>query len=708
MTLSFFNTSAGKKNKSAIVLNEASASYPRLASLMQTNNKSTTPEPLEPEEVDENFFYKHITTHFHSLFCDSAVVCIPHSKSIQGLVITKDIIESHCFQRSPFYCNQFVATKQRQKIIALEFPIITTIFGFKEQRTVNIMAEETVYLKKKKIRLISIDRLLEGNPSTRQHHQQHAITIPPNRNSRTDLEFLNMFSENLEALYELRLAIQEFTDSYVYIKGFNRDTVERIQHMYMKTYRTILERNTLLQNSCRIPSEHDRFLELVENVVMGFLHKKIWVHTLQSLLASQDSYLDHICDCYDTVELSQYSLRHPISEMRASHFRKAIDCFQRIDCGSSSLVEPYESTLKHLAFTPLEKLEVVKSTLELISSAVADYIEQEPSNHSDSSVTADEMIPLLAFVIVQSNVSRIASSIYYMQYYRLARMIEGSAYSFVVTTIKSAIEFLKGDPLFILHNPNLTDHSPSSRTRSTSLGSTITKQKHLSQPNYRTQHRKTQSADLYNLISNTIDSPPFGTDDTMDDTDEDDPYNSSNTSSHSNSRRNSAILRPYMVLPRHHEGRKSLDIPHDWLTPQPQPQPQQTNKMIPSRTLAATKPMIQTTFPKISNSTPLSTEEEESALDMPKLGRSLSASTVVKSQQKKATPPTVINLRDRVSFDGMQRPASICLDTRSLHSIEDSAEDQEELMGDFLMGLSKLDGNVVGGRSGSFKTFKRP
>ncbi|KAI8331644.1 hypothetical protein BD560DRAFT_55776 [Blakeslea trispora] len=515
MALSFFNTSTGKKNKSVVMLNEASASYPRLASLITTTPTPTTTatEPLKPEEVDENFFYKHITTHFHSLFCDSAIVCVPHSKSIQGLVITKDIIESHCFQRSPFYCNQYVATKQRQKIIALEFPIITTIFGFKEQRTVNIMAEETVYLKKKKIRLISIDRLLEGNPSTHPHLQQHAITIPPNRNSRTDLEFLNMFSENLEALHELRLAIQEFTVSYVYIKGFNRDTVERIQHMYMKTYRTILERNTLLQNSCRIPSEHDRFLELVENVVMGFLHKKIWVHTLQSLLASQDSYMDHICDCYDTVELSQFSLRHPISEMRTSHFKKAIECFQRIDCGSSSLVEPYESTLKHVAYTPLEKLEAVKSTLELITSAVSDYIEQEPGNHhSDSSVTADEMIPLLAFVIVQSNVSRIASSIYYMQYYRLARMIEGSVYSYVVTAIKSAIEFLKGDPLFILHNPNIT-HDSLNRTRSTSLGSNngIKQKQHLP-IHYRTQHRKTQSADLYNLITHTIESP-FGTDD---------------------------------------------------------------------------------------------------------------------------------------------------------------------------------------------------
>ncbi|KAF1796744.1 hypothetical protein FB192DRAFT_1292222 [Mucor lusitanicus] len=331
-------------------------------------------DPLEPEEIDENFFYKHMMTHFHSLFCESAIVCIPHSKSIEGLVITKDIIESHCFQTSPYFCGQYMATKQKQKIIALDFPIITTILGFKEERTVHIMAEESVYLKNKKIKLLSIDRLLEGEPPAYHHHHKHAITIPPVRNSRTDLEFLNMFSENLEALYELQIAVQEFTDSYVYIKGYNKSTVERIQHMYMKTYRTILQRNKLLQESCRTPSEHDQFLELVENVVMSFLHKKIWIQSLQSLLASQDNYLDTICYTYSNVTLSQYSLRYPISEMHLSCFDEAITNFRRLDSDSSN-VEPYKSTLKQLAFTPLEKLAVVKSTLDLITTTVRDYVQ---------------------------------------------------------------------------------------------------------------------------------------------------------------------------------------------------------------------------------------------------------------------------------------------------------------------------------------------
>jgi hypothetical protein len=111
---------------------------------------------------------------------------------------------------------------------------------------------------------------------------------------------------------------------------------------------------------------------------MSFLHKKIWIQSLQSLLSSQDNYIDTICYSYSNVTLSQYSLRYPISEMNISCFQQAINNFKRLDSDHSTILDPYKvSSTKHqqLAFTPLEKLAVVKSTLDLISSAVYDYIQ---------------------------------------------------------------------------------------------------------------------------------------------------------------------------------------------------------------------------------------------------------------------------------------------------------------------------------------------
>ncbi|KAI8642868.1 hypothetical protein BD408DRAFT_402253 [Parasitella parasitica] len=253
----------------------------------------------------------------------------------------------------------------------------------------------------------------------------------------------------------------------------------------------------------------------------------------------------------------------------------------------------------------------------------------------------------------------------------------------------------------------------------------------------------------------------------VDEGDDDDDDRCSTTSS-SSSCRNVALLRPHIVLPnpRHAENRKSLDIPNDWLLPN-NSSPRMTgngrnyyhtNGYKPSRNLSSSRPMVSTTFPSLSNSTPLrldalppshyhhrlqpsspplqpassplrpqqyqqqqepeqqqqqqqqhpqyhhhlpSVPSVSSVADIPKLGRSLSASTFRKKRSQQ--PPKVITVRDRISFDSIQRPASLYLDTRSLHSIEDGGEESEELMGDFLLNLGKLDGNVVG----SFKPFKR-
>ncbi|KAG1461698.1 hypothetical protein G6F55_003422 [Rhizopus delemar] len=469
------------------------------------------------------------------------------------------------------------------------------------------MAEEMVYVGRKKIVVYSIDKLLEGEVPKKYSHKP-AITIPPIRNAKNDLEFLNMFPENLEAIHELQLAVQEFIDTYVYIKGYNKTTVERIQHMYMKTYRTILQKNKLLQDSCRTPSEHDRFLELVENVVMSFLHKKIWIQTLQQLLESQDNYLDSICCVYSHVVLSQYSLRYPLSEMHVSCFYDAISNFQRIDIQ---------------AITPLEKLAVLRSTLDLISVAVRDYVKHFGHSTSDTSVTSDEMIPLLAFIIVQSHVPRKASLIYYMQHYRLARMIEGSVYSFVLATMKSACEFLKDDPL------SLHDMAATQRSRSVSF-----QHEPKSSDLLLSHHRKSQSADFH-----------------------------TETGPH--------ILRPHIVLPStnsstssHSDHRKSLEIPDHWVVYQSSSSSSTNTRHIQKQSLGASKPMFSTIVPSLSTN-----------LYPTKLGRSLSASPTT----TRKCPPEVIHVPERL--DPIKRPASM-IDTVSDDGMGDFLNSLSQLDGD--------------------------
>lgn len=88
-------------------------SYPTLVSMIQSKTaNSPNPSPTsstssrsrptsiaaypsvlpEPEELEDNRFYRYIRSHFNLIFSRSSVVCIPHSKSLEGLVLTKDFI----------------------------------------------------------------------------------------------------------------------------------------------------------------------------------------------------------------------------------------------------------------------------------------------------------------------------------------------------------------------------------------------------------------------------------------------------------------------------------------------------------------------------------------------------------------------------------------------------------------------------------------
>ena len=53
--------------------------------------------PLEPEELEHNRFYRYIRSHFNLIFSRSSVVCVPHSRSLEGLILTKDFIGNFFF-----------------------------------------------------------------------------------------------------------------------------------------------------------------------------------------------------------------------------------------------------------------------------------------------------------------------------------------------------------------------------------------------------------------------------------------------------------------------------------------------------------------------------------------------------------------------------------------------------------------------------------
>ncbi|KAI7854930.1 hypothetical protein BDC45DRAFT_115569 [Circinella umbellata] len=255
----------------------------------------------------------------------------------------------------------------------------------------------------------------------------------------------------------------------------------------------------------------------------------------------------------------------------------------------------------------------------------------------------------------------------------------------------------------------------------------------LTAPSSRLRHRKSHSADLHHLAAEIEDQY-------------EDQYGSggSNINSRRSSLTPSVLVRPPIVLPTPREmNRRSLDITNDWMltnsgksstyshhyqqhyagTGRPASFGTLHGSNNSNNNVGHSRPIISTTFPTISNSSPLpgfctspsitnnsrpsspqttgsaKSFDHSTTNDTRRLERSLSSTSSLFSK-KLNHPPEIINIRNK--YEGLRRPASICIDPRSMHR-----NDEDDLMGDFLRGLQSLDGDIVGERTGSYRTVRR-
>jgi hypothetical protein len=119
---------------------------------------------------------------------------------------------------------------------------------------------------------------------------------------------------------------------------------------------------------------------------MRMLHDKIWSHSLPGFLSAEDSNLELLSIAYgrDTIALGRYGISGRISSMPRRHLNKAIACLQQMDADrecsrlpSYQYAEEDEEPFDFQpAYTPIEKLACVKTTLDLISHAAETYIKE--------------------------------------------------------------------------------------------------------------------------------------------------------------------------------------------------------------------------------------------------------------------------------------------------------------------------------------------
>ncbi|KAG0282071.1 hypothetical protein BGZ96_000858 [Linnemannia gamsii] len=237
----------------------------------------------------------------HALNCfqPGNVICVPRERTLGGLIFHKTFVETHILTPSPYYRGQYLTLDNR--VVEIDKEYVKEISGFAQPRSVKILSEETVYngSSQKPTRVLMIDRPLEGD-GVALNRSLDGPVMPIVRNFSSDMAFLVSFPELSRALRDFNNLCQEFEKTYVYIRGFATYTLDKLRLIYEKAYRDCLGDSVKLQKMLMygVQAEQDTFAELIENIVLGKLYQKLFIHSLVPCYAQRDVDVDETIETY--------------------------------------------------------------------------------------------------------------------------------------------------------------------------------------------------------------------------------------------------------------------------------------------------------------------------------------------------------------------------------------------------------------------------
>lgn len=246
------------------------------------------------------------------------------------------------------------------------------------------------------------------------------------------------------SLSTLIKASREFTQAYVYVAGFDAYNSSRIRRGILSRAWQAFETYECdaTYGICALSSKDQaRLIHLMENVVMGYCHEKVYT-SIRNVFCTADEIIDTVISTYmqKKVTMDDLNTHLPYLCRRPGLLQGAInavaplgeleksveDILQQAQFGdlevsmqnadvlaSLSTVVSTETNLR----TPLDVLETLQNILEEISGVV-----DKMARPGESKITigTDEIIPILAFVLIQADVKGLASLLYYVRQFGIS------------------------------------------------------------------------------------------------------------------------------------------------------------------------------------------------------------------------------------------------------------------------------------------------
>ena len=183
------------------------------------------------------------------------------------------------------------------------------------------------------------------------------------------------------------------------------------------------------------PEEEKDLKNSIHCVLMDGIYDKLFPFLEKYAFNEEDKNFLAICEVID--EACSKSENNEYAEFDLYEILNISKSFQ---CNQGDSIT-YFSKYLNLARNPFDKMKCLKQTTDKIVSS----INRQQTSIKTEFVTTDDMIPLLAYVVVKAKIPNLITNFNFMQDYQLEEEHGLSEYGFSVTTLNATIVFLKNE-----------------------------------------------------------------------------------------------------------------------------------------------------------------------------------------------------------------------------------------------------------------------
>lgn len=375
------------------------------------------------EDLNDNPLFQFFLSsqHYANAARENYLILVPTTPSITLIKPNKDFLETHILKKSPYYQDQYVTLNGKSVVLADSQ--LTCKLGFAKPRTVAVTSEELYYDDNySSFSVLRINFPLEGMiPAAYYKSITEATT------SADGSDFYKRSIDEWEAvicrytsdstslpipggiLIGCARFVSQFNQSYVLVKGFIDHAGSKVTDACARLLTDALTRAKVTHREYAATRQcANELCHAIESMCYNGIHKKLFAG-LAELYAREEEMTQH-----------RIASLRSLSQLQLG-VRAEVQCKPVAATKALSQLGSYTTPLSKLGqlaeVAKLIQAAVGEQTLQSNQDSLDEYGGETDNVKRDNVLTAEDMIPLTVYVLLQSGVPHIHAHLQYLHYF---------------------------------------------------------------------------------------------------------------------------------------------------------------------------------------------------------------------------------------------------------------------------------------------------